>query len=274
MIFPTTTKEPRLIIVIDIGNSNIVLGCFDHGTLKAKWRFSTHPIGTADEFIFKLDKSLQSQNLTVRQIDSFVISSVVPFCTPVIEMATRSLGDSIKVHIVDSTWPFSFRIGTQYPAQSGTDLLANAEAAIQKYGHPVLIVDMGTATTFTTVVSGDNGKPVYVGGAIMPGVETSMKALAQNTAQLPLIALKLPEKAVGRNTLEALQSGILLGHASMVDGMLKKFKNELNLPNLKVVATGGNSNHLKDFCPDITYVEPDLTLNGLALLYNSVSRRK
>lgn len=254
-----------MLLAIDVGNTNTVLGCFWDNTLKRTWRISTHPICTADEFKIKLAALFRLEGIELKAFDAVLISSVVPSYTGMLRTAFK---DS-TLHVINPQSPFSFSIKATPANQVGADRLVNAEAAIRDYGAPCIIVDSGTATTLCAI----NKNKEYLGGSIMPGIELSIETLAAKTAKLFTIELIPPEKAIGSNTQEALRSGILLGYASMIDGMVRRFKQELKDPKAPVIATGGVSKLLKGIANELEHYDPDLTLKGIAYLYESLRRR-
>ncbi|MGE0616288.1 MAG: type III pantothenate kinase [Bacteriovoracia bacterium] len=266
-----------MFLAIDVGNSHTVLGCFVDGQLRRTWRISTHPLLTSDELQLKLDGLFMREGLSLSHVKSAMISSVVPPVTG----AYRSLWRRTEVsglkaafHEVTDQLPFSFSIRANPSNQVGSDRLVNAEAAVREGGAPVIIVDSGTATTLCAVAPGRGGdRPEYLGGAILPGIELSMETLARKTAKLPSIELLPPERAIGSNTQDALRSGILLGYASMIDGMVQRFKAELGTRECRVVATGGVSALLRGIAQEIDRFDPDLTLRGLVYLHESISKR-
>lgn len=257
-----------MLLAIDVGNTNAVLGCFWDKQLKKTWRVSTHPIGTADEFRAKLHMLFKIEGIELSAFRAIVVSSVVPSYTAML----RAVFQSATLHVIDHRTPFSFTIKADPAAAVGADRLVNAEAVVRDYGAPAIIVDSGTATTICAVALGPAG-PEYRGGAIMPGVELSIEALASKTAKLFVVEMTPPAKAIGTNTSEALRSGLLLGYASMLDGMVRRFKTELGDPNVKVVATGGIIPLLKGLTSELTHFDPDLTLKGIAHLYESIRAR-
>jgi type III pantothenate kinase len=254
-----------MLLAIDVGNTNTVLGCFWDDTLKRTWRVSTHPICTADEFKIKLAALFKLEGIAMQAFDAVLVSSVVPSYTSMLRAAFK---DS-ELHLINHQSPFSFHIKASPAAQVGADRLVNAEAAIQEYGAPCIIVDSGTATTLCAI----NSKKEYLGGAIMPGIELSIETLAKKAAQLFTIELTPPEKAIGTNTQEALRSGILLGYAEMVDGMVRRFKKELDTADIPVIATGGISELLRGLAQELQHFDKDLTLKGIAHLYESIRHR-
>ncbi|HRK01839.1 MAG TPA: type III pantothenate kinase [Oligoflexia bacterium] len=254
-----------MLLAIDVGNSHTVFGCFWDGDLKKKWRVSTRPFGTGDELRLKTESFLKLEGISIRAFEAIIASSVVPQMT---EVLRNAFGD-LNFRVIDHTWNFSFA-NTASPASSvGADRLVNAETAVREFGAPCIVVDSGTATTICAV-GGSSTKPLYLGGAIMPGIELSMEALASRAAKLFSIELTAPECAIGNDTTTAMQSGILFGYAEMVDGMVRRFKNEMQSKNAKVIATGGVSRLLRGVTREIDAFEDDLTLRGIYYLYDAV----
>lgn len=254
-----------MLLAIDVGNTNTVLGAFEGKELKRTWRVSTHPLVTPDELRMKIHSLFELDGIHAPAIRAVIMSSVVPPMTAVLRQAFPN----VDVRIIDHTWPFSFSIAAQPASGVGADRLVNAETVIREYGGPAIIIDSGTATTLCALSRDQR----YLGGAIMAGIELSIEALARNTAKLFSVELVAPARAIGSNTAEALQSGLLFGYAAMLDGMVARFKAELGEPNARVVATGGVSAMLKGIAQSFTDVDPDLTLKGIAYLYEAIQKQ-
>jgi type III pantothenate kinase len=249
-----------MLLAIDVGNTQATLGCFRGSELVKTWRVSTHPVSTGDEFRVKLATLARESGIDPAEIDAVAVSSVVPTFTATL----RSAFPADKIRIIDHRGPFSFRIAASVPpTQVGADRLVNAEAAVRDYGAPAIIVDSGTATTLCAVSPARE----YMGGAIMPGLELSVDALAKKAAKLFTVELIAPERAIGTNTQDAIRSGVLYGYAEMIDGMVRRFKQELG--PAKVIATGGVSTLLKGLTREIDVFDPDLTLRGIAYVYDA-----
>jgi type III pantothenate kinase len=255
-----------MLLAIDIGNTHTVIGYFLDDELTQQWRVSTHPLCTADEFKHKLDGILNSGGIQLSSIDTIVASSVVPRFVKMLETVFKLK----KLYVIDYRSPFSFQLKVDSPQEVGTDRLVNAEAAIRDYGFPCIVVDSGTATTICAISKNSNGQAAYLGGAIIPGMELSMQALAEKAAKLFTIELTPPKNPIGSSTQEAFKSGLLLGYASMIDGMVNRFKKELGVSQLPVIATGGISYLLKDLTQELTHFDADLTLKGIAYIYDSI----
>ena len=252
-----------MILAIDIGNSNIVLGCIDGKTIAKEARIATDLIKTSDQYMAELKNMLDLFEIPIASIEGSIISSVVPpllnsFKTALVKLTGKMplvVGPGIKTGL---------NILLDNPALAGGDLIVGAVAALAEYKPPMLIIDMGTATTITAIDEKGN----YLGGCICPGVKISAEALSGRTAQLPAISLEAPKKAIGRNTIDSMQSGLMMGTAAMLDGMIERMEEELGQP-AKVIATGGMARFVIPMCRrEITY-DRDLLLKGLLRLYEN-----
>jgi len=250
-----------MLLAIDIGNTNIVLGLFDKGRLKGNWRIATSMAKTSDEYgILALDL-FHANRLRVDRVKGVILSSVVPTLTPIfIEMAERYFNSDPL--IVDGTTDTGLANRYEPPRDVGADRIVNAVAAYERYGGPVIIVDFGTATTFCAV----SRKGEYLGGAITPGISISSEALFQRASKLPKVELAKPKAVIGQDTLSSMQSGMLYGYAGLVDAMVRRIKKELG-STAKVVATGGQAQKILSETETIDEFRPHLTLEGLRLLY-------
>lgn len=249
-----------MLLVIDIGNTNIVFGICDADNWVSDWRIQTDVNKTADEYEVIFRSLLSSEDFGNRRIGSVVLSSVVPtLVQPFIDMLSKFL--KLSPIILGPELYEKLPIKVLNPYQIGSDLVANSLAAYIKYGEFVTIIDFGTALTFTTVGSGGT----ILGVAIAPGLNTAVNALAGKTAQLPRVHLIPPPSVLGKNTVHAIQSGIVLGYAGLVDSIIKRIETELNRP-VTVVATGGLSTTIAHIIPSIHHVEPLLTLDGLKMV--------
>ena len=253
-----------MLLVFDIGNTNMVIGLYKGKKLVDHWRIATDRQRTIDEYGLLLDQLFRYHQLDFHNIKQGIISSVVPNLTPgITQMMEKYLG--IKPLIVGAGIKTGMVIRYENPKDVGADRIVNAVAGIEKYGKPLVLVDFGTATTFC----GINDKGEYIGGAIAPGIGISANALIEKTAQLPKVALTIPEKAIGRNTVNAIQSGLLYGYCGLVDGLVKRFVSELghSLGEVAVVATGGLAEVIAKESETINHVDQFLTLDGLRILY-------
>ncbi len=250
-----------MLLAIDIGNTNITLGLYQQDILGARWRLATVHERMPDEYGLQLLGLLSHAGIQVQDIQGICMASVVPPLTGKIIDACRSyLGQSPLV--VDAGVKTSVRIRYEDPRAVGADRIVDAAAVQRLYGGPACVVDFGTATTFDAIA--ENGD--YLGGAISPGIGIAAEALFLHTAKLPRVDLQPPPQAIGRNTVHALQSGLLFGYVALVEGMVKRFRQELG-PNMKVIATGGLAELLAAQTPIIEIVAPWLTLDGLNMIW-------
>ena len=250
-----------MLLVIDVGNTHTVVGIFEGEKIRGHWRISTDFKKTEDEFAMLFKSLLAEQALNYTHIKAVVISCVVP---PLIWILLQMSKTYFKVEpiIVNSGINLNIKIKTDYPDELGADRIVNAVAAYHTYGVPAIIIDYGTATTFCALDEHKN----YIGGAIAPGIELSSNALFEKTAKLPEVELIEPKNAIGKNTIQAMQSGVYLGHIGLTRELVKRFKKELR-GNPKVIATGGLAELIGRSCPIIDKVDPLLTLRGLKIIY-------
>ena len=253
-----------MLLAIDIGNTNIVLGLYEGKKLLEHWRLSSDKSRTADEYGILLKQLLHTTHRDCKDVHQVIISSVVPDLTGTWKMMSERYF-CIKPLVVGQGLKTGLVIRYENPKDVGADRIVNAVAAIEKYGAPLVIVDFGTATTFCAV----NEKGEYLGGAIAAGIGLSMEALFSRTAQLPKVELVVPKNVIGRNTVNAIQSGLLYGYCGLVDGMTKRFADELGpgLAGVTVVATGGLAEMIAKNASTIDYVDQMLTLAGRRILY-------
>jgi type III pantothenate kinase len=256
-----------MLLAIDIGNTNIVLGVFEGSRLKGNWRIATSLAKTSDEYGILVLDLFHANGLRIDRIDGVILSSVVPPLTPIFVETSRRYFHSDPL-IVDGTMDTGLINRYEPPRDVGADRIVNAVAAYRRYGGPIIIVDFGTATTFCAV----NRKGEYLGGAITPGITISSEALFQRASKLPKVELVKPKSVIGQDTVSSIQSGMLYGYAGLVDAMVLRMKKELG-PGTKVIATGGQARLILSETKTIHKVRPDLTLEGLYLLYDR-SRKK
>lgn len=256
-----------MILAIDIGNTNIVLGGFHDHKILFEARMATDHLKTSDQYWAELKNMLNLFEVDLTRVEDVIVSSVVPPVLNSVKTAVRKLTGK-NCMIVGPGLKTGLDIRVDNPRQVGSDLIVAAVAAIKDYGTPLLIVDMGTATTITAVDK--NG--AYLGGCICPGVKISLDALISRTAQLPGISLGEPQKVIGRNTIDCMQSGVMIGAAAMLDGMIDRMEQELGSP-CKVVITGGISRFITPYCKrEMTY-DKDLLLKGLMTLYYNNAKK-
>jgi len=250
-----------MLLVIDVGNTHTVVGIFEGEKIRGHWRISTDFKKTEDEFAMLFKNLLAEQAFNYTHIKAVVISCVVP---PLIWILLQMSKTYFKVEpiIVNSGINLNINIKTDYPDELGADRIVNAVAAYNIYGVPAIIIDFGTATTFCALDQHKN----YIGGAIAPGIELSSHALFEKTAKLPEVELIEPKNAIGKNTIQAIQSGVYLGHIGLTRELVKRFKKELK-GNPQVIATGGLAELIGRSCPIIDKIDPLLTLRGLKIIY-------
>lgn len=250
-----------MILAIDIGNSNIVLGRIDAGEILFEARIATDCVKTSDQYCVEIKNILDLFHAPVEKIEGTIISSVVPQAFNSIRTAAIKLTGK-PCMIVGPGLKTGLNIKIDNPAQAGADLIVAAVAAIEAYGAPLIIIDMGTATTMTVV----DRRGCFIGGSIHPGVKLSLNALTSGTAQLPGVSLDQPKHVIGRNTVDSIRSGIMLGTASMLDGMIDRIERELGY-NARVIATGGVAQFVVPLCSHEITLDKRLLLKGLNLLY-------
>jgi type III pantothenate kinase len=250
-----------MLLAIDIGNTNIVLGVFDKERLVENWRVGTNAQITPDEYAMILKDLFSFAKLEFDQIRGVIISTVVPPLLPVMtEMARKYF--HIDPLVVTHELKTGITIRYDNPKEVGADRIVNAAAAYRLYGGPLIIVDFGTATTFCAVTKGGD----YLGGAICPGIKISAEALFQRASKLPRVELTKPAHVIGADTISAMQAGIIYGYAGLVDGIVERMKKELS-PDAKVVATGGLAELVSPETTSIEEIKPHLTIEGLRFLY-------
>ena len=250
-----------MLLVIDVGNTNIVLGIFKDQELVDHWRVSTDRLRTTDEYGVLIRNLFYLNGVDSEEIDAIIISSVVPPVMPTLErMCQRYFG--LTPLVIGPGVKTGMDIKYDNPREVGADRIVNAVAAYEKFGGPVIIIDFGTATTFCA-----DKKGTYLGGAICPGIGISTDALVQRTAKLPRIEVVQAEKVICRNTVESMQAGVFYGFVGQVDGIVTRMRRELGC-KAKVVATGGLAVIVAPATDAIDVVEPMLTLEGLKIIYD------
>lgn len=250
-----------MLLTIDIGNTNLTLGLYEGDKLGAHWRLATDHNRMPDEYGLQILGLLQNAGKTVKDITGISLASVVPPLTGrVIQACEEYLKQ--KPLVIDAGIKTGIKIRYEDPRAVGADRVCDAVAVMKLYGGPACVVDFGTATTFNAITK--DGE--YLGGAITAGINLAAEALYTRAAKLPRIDLQLPPSVIGKNTVHAMQSGLLFGYVSMVEGMVTRFKNELGI-DMKVVATGGLAELVAKETKVIDIISPWLTLEGLRLIW-------
>ncbi|MGC7871591.1 type III pantothenate kinase [Desulfosporosinus sp. FKB] len=250
-----------MILLFDVGNTNIVLGVYDERTLTHHWRVSTEKSRTVDEYAVVIKNLFDFSGLSFKEITAVVISSVVPPVMPTLETLARKYF-GVEPLVVGPGIKTGMPIIYDNPREVGADRIVNAVAAYAKYGGPLVIVDFGTATTFCVV----SKRGEYLGGAIAPGIGISTEALFLRASKLPRVEMVKPTSVIAKNTVAGMQSGIYYGFTGQVDGIVKRMKEELG-SETKVVATGGLAKMISHESETIETVDPFLTLEGLLIIY-------
>ena len=250
-----------MILVIDVGNTNTVLGLMEGQEIRQTFRISTIP-RTTDELGVLLLQLMRHRGYAPEQVHGAICSSVVPSVVYTVEKACRRYLQVDALMIGRTRVRTGMKVRMDNPREVGADRIVNSVAAIERWGGPVIVVDFGTATTLDCV----NAKGEYVGGVIAPGLRIAEEALFARTAQLPRVEVSRPARAIGTNTVQAMQSGLYFGYVGLVDALARRCRAEL-APDAKVVATGGLSSLMAKESEMIDEVDTHLTLRGLALLY-------
>ncbi|MGG1616662.1 type III pantothenate kinase [Paenibacillus sp. NRS-1782] len=250
-----------MILVVDVGNTNIVLGIYQGRELLHHYRISTSRQATADEYGVLIHNLFSMGGVLKDDIEGVIISSVVPPLVHVLEeMCDKYIGRTPL--IVGPGIKTGLNLRYENPREVGADRIVNAVAAVERYGGPLVVVDFGTATTFDCI----DDKGNYLGGVIVPGIGISTEALYQRASKLPRIELEKPKKVIGRNTVHAMQAGIIFGYAGQVDGIVERIKEEMQVEPT-VIATGGLAELIASETRSIQKVLPMLTLEGLRIIY-------
>ena len=250
-----------MILAIDIGNTNIVLGCMEHDRILVEARMATDLLKTSDQYCVELKNLLNLYEVDLQAIEGVIISSVVPPVLNSCRTAVRKLTGKTPM-IVSPGIRTGLNIQMENPAQIGSDLIVAAVAALSRFEPPLIIIDMGTATTLSVI----DAQRRHIGGMIAPGVGISMNALTEKTAQLPKISLDPPKRCIGSNTVECMKSGILYGAAGCIDGLLDRIEEELG-ETPTFLATGGLSEFIIPHCRHKIVLDNLLLLKGLQLIY-------
>lgn len=266
-----------MLLAIDVGNTNIVLGVFNGREKVSSWRMATDNMRSADEYGVLIESMFKHNGLDPKDVNDVIISTVVPSLLYTLQhMCNVYFG--VKPLVVETGIKTGLKIKCDDPRQIGSDRIVNSVAAVTKYGGPVILVDFGTATTFCVVTEDAE----FLGGAISTGIKTSAKALFEMTAKLPNVDLETPAKVICKNTVESMQSGLIYGHMGLAERIIEGMKKELvedygkKYEDIKVIATGGMANLVNDGIDCIDVVDKGLTLDGLVIIYekNKFGRKK
>jgi len=250
-----------MLLVIDVGNTNTVLGLYDGETLAKRWRLETSPSRTSDEYAVLLQQLFAMGDVDRGSVDGCILSCVVPpMQTRFVQMVEAAFG--IAPLVIGPGIRTGMPILYENPREVGADRIVNAVAAFERCGSACIVVDFGTATTFDAISS----RGEYLGGAIVPGVTISADALFSRASRLPRVEIARPARVIGRNTVASMQAGIVYGYASLVDGMVERIIDEYGEP-MQVIATGGLAPLFADAATRIEAFDADLTLDGLRLMY-------
>ena len=256
-----------MILAVDIGNSNIVIGGVKDDKILFEARLRTDATKTSDEYCIDVKMILEVYEVSAREVEGAIISSVVPQVMNSINTALKKLC-GVEPLVVGPGLKTGLNIKIENPAQTGADLVVGCVAALREHKPPMIVIDMGTATTMIAL----DHTGAFIGGCIAPGVKISMDALTSRTALLPGLQLDQPQKAIGRNTIDCMRSGIMMGSACMLDGMVQRMEEELG-SKATVVVTGGIARFVIPMCRTPMIYDKDLLLKGLVHLYKDNCKR-
>lgn len=251
-----------MILVMDIGNTNIVFGVYEKEKLLFNWRMGTDKDKTSDEFGIFIVNVLKYENIDIKKIEAVIIASVAP---PIMYSLSHAIRKYFNLNplIIGENVKIGIKIKYDNPNEVGADRIVNAVAAYEIYGGPLIVVDFGTATTFCVITS----RGEYLGGAICPGIKISADALFRSTSKLPKIEIVKPENVIGKNTVDNIRIGLVYGYVGQVDYLVLKMKEELMENNIKVIATGGLARLIAGESKVIDEINSHLTLEGLRIMY-------
>ena len=257
-----------MLLAIDVGNTNLVVGVFEGSKLIESWRLATDNRRSADEYGTMIESMIIREGIKPSEIDDIIISSVVPSLLFTLEHMCLKFYNKNPI-VVEQGIKTGIKNKYENPKQLGSDRIVNCVAAHQRYGGNLIVIDFGTATTFSCVT--EEGE--FIGGAIAPGIKTQAAALFEHTAKLPNVDLELPGKYICKNTSEAMQSGLIYGHMGFTEHMIRGMKQEMSAEtgtapeDIKVVATGGMATMVESGVDCIDIIDRRLTLSGLQILY-------
>lgn len=251
-----------MILVIDVGNTNMTMGVYEGGTLKTTFRLTTKTPRTSDEYGIAITQLLQNNDIEPKSLDGSIVASVVPAVMHALLGAIRRYTGTAPL-IVGPGMKTGIRITTENPRAVGADRIVDAVAAYEKYGGPVLVLDFGTATTYDLITA----EGCFAAGITAPGIRISSEALWSQTARLPDIEIKKPKTILAQETISSMQAGLVYGQIGQTEYIIKKVREESGLQDMKVVATGGLGRIIADETKTIDIFDPYLTLDGLRILY-------
>ena len=250
-----------MLLAIDAGNTHIKVGVYQGPQLLAKWRMTPENFGPLDEHGTEVLRMFDRSGLDAKKVEAIIVASVVPRLNP----GLRLMSDryfQLTPSFVDHTTHTGLKVLYDQPSELGADRIVSAVAAVEKYGVPCIVIDFGTATTFNVI----NSQREFLGGIIAPGIMTAAEALFSRAAKLPRVPIERPEKLIGTSTVEAMQSGLFYGYASLVDGLIRRLMAH-DASSATVVATGGLAHVMQD-APEFTYqIDENLTLDGLRIIH-------
>lgn len=250
-----------MILTLDIGNTNIVIGGFLNDELQFVSRIATNSKKTEDEYAALIKSIVHLNDIRSAEVKGAIISSVVPPLNKTMQKALKKVFN-ISSMIVGPGIKTGVNLLVDNPSQVGADLVCSAAASYKYYDSPALILDMGTATKLSVI----DDKGAFLGVSIIPGIEIGINALAGGTAQLPQISLEAPKSVIGKNTVDAMQSGVVFGNASLIDGMIERIKKEFG-ENINIIATGGLASFIIPYCKEKMTLDDNLILKGLYAIY-------
>lgn len=257
-----------MILTIDVGNTNVVMGCVENGDVKSVCRLATNLNDLSSDYALKMRQSFEFDGIDYKNFSGAILSSVVPQLNRAIRTAVKKV-TGLDCMVVGAGLKTGVNIKLDDPGQLAGDLITGAVGALALYKPPLVVVDMGTATTIVAIDSEGS----YLGGAIIPGIKLSYSALSSGTSLLPNIAIEAPKKCIGTNTVDSMKSGAVYGTAALIDGMIDRMETELGEP-VTVVATGGLAGTVVPYCRRRIEYEPALLLKGLAILYEKNAKRR
>lgn len=252
-----------MILAVDIGNTNIVIGCCMADKIICMERITTRHNATAAEYAISLKNIFEINNIDKRNIKGAIISSVVPSVTDTVRAAVNKLTGTEPL-VIGPGIKTGLSIKLDNPAQVGSDLVVDAVAGVHEYGKPLIIFDLGTATTVSVI----NNDGEYIGGMIIPGMMVSLESMVSRAAQLPKIRLDKPKKVIGTNTIDCMKSGIMHSTASSIDGIIDRIRAEMGDEKIKAVATGGLAGTVIPLCCHKVILDDELLIKGLMIIYN------